>query len=92
MVQKIRRTVSRYSKGIVLLCIAVTVAYTLAVLFLSLLERPVPDSLTYCLFGMYGVELASCAAITVKKVKAGAETPRIEEEDEDGDVHEEAGE
>lgn len=88
MVQMIRRAVSRYSKGIVLLCIAVTVLYTMAVLLLSLLERPVPDSLTYCLFGMYGVELASCAAITVKKVKAGAETPRIPEGEEDGNSEE----
>lgn len=86
----------RYSKLIVILCVLVTVLFTVGVMQLELLGASVPDALIYCLFGMYGIELASCAGITITKVRKGAEMPRVEIGDTNGkhtrDADSQAGE
>lgn len=76
----------RYSKLVVAACIAATLAYTAAVLFLCLASGQVPpDSLTAAFFAMYGLELGACAAIKVsdnQKEKRGEHERDVEETDE----------
>ena len=78
MVQRIRRAVNRYSKGIVLLCITMTTLYTVAVLVLCVMEEQMPPAeLTVGVFAMYTVEFGSLAAIKIN-----------DKEDDDGEAEE----
>ena len=81
MVKMLKRAVSRYSKGIVLLCVAVTTLYTAAVMVLAYmtLQFPPPE-LTAGVFAMYSIEFGALAVIKVKD--------REQEEDDDGEVEE----
>lgn len=81
----------RYSKIVVILCVLVTCLFTAGVMMLELLGASVPDALIYCLFGMYGIELASCAGITITKVKRGADMPQIENGEANGRHARDAG-
>lgn len=58
----------KFSKGIVVLCIAVTTLYTMAVLLLCLMQEKLPPmELTTGVFAMYSIELGALAAIKVKE-------------------------
>lgn len=57
----------QYSKGIVLLVIALNVAYTAAVLFVNYSGHDVPDSLNYSWFQFTCVELVALAGVTITK-------------------------
>jgi hypothetical protein len=76
----------RYSKALVTFCVATVIAFTVAVLGLNALGMQVSDTLIAFFFGMFGVELASCAGITISKVRNSGDVPRVgahakEEED-----------
>ena len=58
-----------YSKIILILVIATVLCYTAAVLCISNTGGIVPDSLTYCFFTFFGVEIVSLVTIKCKKVK-----------------------
>jgi len=64
----------RFSKAIVLLCIAMTTAYTAAVMCIAFtnMEFPPPE-LTGGVFAMYSVEFGAMAAIKRKELGAGKE-------------------
>lgn len=70
----------RYSKAVVALCIAITLAYTVAVLFLCLVNGELPpDSLTVAFFAMYSVELGACAVIKVNESKESEDDQEADE-------------
>ena len=74
----------RFSKGIVLLCIAMTTAYTVAVMCIAFanMEFPPPE-LTGGVFAMYSIEFGSMAAIKRKELHMGGS-----EGEDDGEIEE----
>ena len=76
----------KYSKVIVLLCIAITTAYTLAALAISWHAGKLPpDSLTVAVFAMYSIEFGSMAAIKItdKRGDDAVDESITEDDDED---------
>ena len=57
---------NRFSKLIVLLSILTVISYIIAVFLMIIEGYHVPDSLTYSVFGMFGVELSALAGIKIK--------------------------
>ena len=75
----------RFSKGIVLLCITATTAYTVAVLVLCFASMTLPPAeLTVGVFGMYSVEFGAMAAIKRKELHVSGK----EEEGDNGEAEE----
>ena len=67
----------RYSKAMVAFCVAAAIAFTVAVLLINWCGMPVSDTLIACFFGMFGVELASCAGIAISKVRNTPDVPKV---------------
>lgn len=71
----------KFSKWIVLLCIVMTTAYTVAVMCIAFATETFPPSeLTVGVFAMYSIEFGSLAAIKRKELHV--------KEDEDGEIEE----
>lgn len=74
----------KFSKWVVLLCIAMTTAYTAAVMSIAFgIEAFPPPELTAGVFGMYSIEFGAMAAIKRKELHVGSM-----EGDEDGEAQE----
>lgn len=89
-VTNVPREKGTYSKFIVFLCIITTIGYTVTCFFFLWNGKPIDAVLTGVFFGMYGLELASLAAIKCSKNKhlkgdsAAKQMPKVEvEEDKD---------
>jgi len=58
---------NKFSKIIVISCIATILLFTAVVLLLCANDKSVPDSLIYSFFGVFGIELAALAGIKIKE-------------------------
>ena len=63
-----------FSTLVVIFSILIIIAFTLTVLYLSLNDKTVPDSLITCVFIFFGTELISIAGIKISKVKNNYES------------------